>query len=485
MARVFRKEWREQIQEIFENNEFLTNADRIPRVAKSLLNANPEAYVPQIVSLGPYYHWKFKSYSSPAGGSYQNREQKMSPVEACKIKFSTILWRKLIKSFSDIVQNIECFRPHFERFYDWPISEEGEYSKNFSLMMAIDSSFLFVFLFRLFSHELDDPSIDDDLIEFHLTIKCDILKLENQIPLPVLKGIFESVKEAKLFHEGHTDFKTLLANTFTELSPFDRTYDLDGHAAAAAEGEPHLLGCLHAFVSPFLDMQQPVQENDGQLKCKTPCGNAKHFLEAGVAAVCNFFPCGERDFHTGYNVAQLANAGIKFKPFSNELHQKIRFDKYSDTFYLPRITVSKMQTEVFFKNMVALEFNDVRRPNCVTRYVGLMRCLIHTPDDVRVLVNSLVIRRGSTMLTDQNVANMWDGMHSPFPIDGMEPPLELKEAFDKAIIKNFYPSKIKKMFSVDLSKNWKVIALLIAICFLALSTLRLYFKFAKLGPAAL
>lgn len=462
-ARMFRKEWHEQIQEIIENNGFLTNADSIPRVAISLLNANPEAYVPQIVSLGPYYHW--------------NRELKMYPVEVCKVKFSSTLSLKLInhgKSFNDIIQKIECLRP--ERFYDWPISEEGEYSKNFSLMMAIDSSFLFVFLFRLFSHELDDPSIDDDLIPFHFTIKCDILKLENQIPLPVLKGIFESIKEAKLFHESHTDFKKLLANTFTELSPFDRTYDLADHAAASAEREPHLLGCLHAFVSPFLDMQHLVQENDGQLKCKTLCGNAKHFLEAGVAAVCSFFPCGERDFHTGYNVAQLANAGIKFKPFSNQLPQKIRFDKYSDTFYLPRITGSKMQTEVFFKNMVALEFSDGGRTNCVIRYVGLMRCLIHTPDDVRVLVNSHVLGRETTNLTDQDVANMWDSrLHPLFP-------LELKEAFDKAIIKNFYPSKIKKMFSV--AKNWKVIALLIAICFVALSALRLYFTLAKLSPAA-
>lgn len=478
----FRAEWVRQVIEMVDRvKESPAKARSLPRVARALLNVNPEAYKPQFLSLGPYHHWKLQKNmnSSSARGSY---EQKMSTgAEAYKVKCAATLSHRLPqgKGFHRIVETIQAGSMLLDiaDFYDWPITsaastDQGNYSQNFARMMVVDSIFLLHFLFSLFSNELSDPDID--LSTLQICIKCDILKLENQIPLSVLKHVFENLQS--LISEGHQDFNQLLQKAYKELSPFDQAYGTN----IRQEKEPHLLGSMHAFVSPFLQMQPSGM--DDVIPNRTLCEKTQHFVEEIVTAVCSIFlrhptKKGRRDFLNAYNAGQLARAGIKFKSFS-KLPHKIRFDKYTDTFYLPRITVSHVQTEVFLRNMLALEFNDPARRNCVTRYVGLMDCLIDTPDDVRLLRDSHVIRRRSLMLTDESIANMWNGMCQPFFTGHLEPPDELKQALEEELIKKYYKSKIKNVlrefYSEHLSSPFKVVALLIGFCVLAMTVIQAY-----------
>jgi len=92
---------------------------------------------------------------------------------------------------------------------------------------------------------------DDDMIRlslFQVCIKCDILKLENQVPLSVMKTIFEYAKEALIFDDRFQDFNGLLQKTCLMLSPFsvdDVSSDNDTKVISdAVEKEPHLLGCM-------------------------------------------------------------------------------------------------------------------------------------------------------------------------------------------------------------------------------------------------
>jgi len=221
-----------------------------------------------------------------------------------------------------------------------------------------------------------------------ICIKCDILKLENQIPLSVLKEVFHYGKVISM----DQDFNNVLYKTYINLCPFDQM-GVTNYEARLNLGEPHLLGLMHALVSPFLQIKAGWMDLGPN---RTFCEKTKHFLEERVADICSFFVAhtskkGQDDFINACSAEQLDKAGIKFKSFSSSWEQ-IRFDKYSDTLYLPWITVSHIHTEVFLRNMLALEFNDPSR-NCVTIYVGFMDCLIDTQDDIRVLKDSHVIRR--------------------------------------------------------------------------------------------
>lgn len=489
---VIKEEWVVQVRKMLHDKNYEV---ALPRVATALKNVNPEAYIPRFISLGPYHHWKLKrDIASSARGTFQSGSLKISTAEAYKVKSAAALSQRLPnhgKSFQSIIAAIERKRSDIEQFYDWKI-KEGENYSNFALMMAVDSTFLLCFLFSLFTSETAGtlPSgssrPEDDMSNFSALqpcIKCDILKLENQVPFSVLKEVFENVKEALSDADHERQFPYLLKKTYTVLSPFDVS-DIDSLDTETVAERTHLLDCMQAMVSPFLDMKADIKGEEPDLPLFQ---KLKLFLEDVAATVCGIFirhpsKTGHHDFLNAYNAGQLDKAGIKFQSFSDP-QQDIRFDKYSETLYLPRITVSHIHTEVFLRNMVALEFNDPARRNSVTRYVGLMDCLIDTPNDVSLLRDSDVIRRRSLMLTDEYVAKMWDGMCQPFFTGHLELPEEIKETLREVLIKKYYKSKIKsallEFYEEYLSRPWKVIALFIGFCVLVVTVLEGYCTFYK------
>jgi hypothetical protein len=272
------------------------------------------------------------------------------------------------------------------------------------------------------------------------------------------------------------------------LSPFDfDLVDTDNDNEIDVAEERHLLGFMHAFVSPFLHMH--ANETDAVADKRTLLQSTKNFLEGVVEVVlsiCVKHPTnnGQRDFLNAYNAVQLVKSGIKFKSFSKPPH-KIRFDKYSGTLYLPRITVSHMQTEVFLRNMIAMEFNDATGRDQVTRYVGLMDCIIDTAEDVRVLRDCDVIHRGSLVLTDEWIAKMWNDVCHPFFTGQLEPRDDLKDALEEVLIRKYYRSILQRVlwdvYWDHLSKPGKGIALLVGILLLAMTVVQTYCNLSELS----
>lgn len=277
----FRSEWVVQIKAMLDhdddgNSEANGNAaarvkeDAILRVPTPLLKTKPESYNPQFLSIGPYHHSSLeKDIESSCA------QLKISTAEMYKAKSAASLSQELRKRGKSIVDMMEAMRAEIERFYRLPPSEsrDAENSQNFALMMAIDSSFLLHFLIFLSTNTCDEkknisrstPREENEMIEsasslmsladngmmielgpLHECIKCDILKLENQIPLSVLKRVFENIDGS--------DFDQLLQKTTMELSPFSADVCNDGDNAIKDEKQ-HLLGYVHAFIAPNLQME--------------------------------------------------------------------------------------------------------------------------------------------------------------------------------------------------------------------------------------
>lgn len=507
----FREEWVIQIKEWVNNDDenSLPKVCNTLRVAKSLLNEKPEAYIPQCFSLGPLHHWKLeKAYiDSGSMGGYR-----ISNAEAYKGKSAARISHKLRtcgKNFDNIVEMMDQMLPEIACFYDWrPLSGsmKSDYSMNFALMMAVDSSFLLSFLFTLFRfQDLSQPagshlSLDGDVIRLCSTlqasIKCDIMKLENQIPLYVLKGVFEKVKEAFTVHKGFQDFNLLLQKTCSEFSPFRRPeIDSDDERERIIKNideEPHLMGCMHAFVSPLLQMHAAGE--DKRPANRPLLQKLNRFLENLVIWVSRFLttnPNIERQILKGISVGQLERAGIKVKSFSMAGDQ-IRVDKYSRTLYLPAITVSDLSTEVFLRNMVALELNEAFRPKSVTHYVTLMGCLIQSPDDVRLLRENDVIYREYCPLTDDVIVNIWNSIRhrslagSLLNTSQVNVARALQEVLEKNYRKIYYKDEIRRMILefrtiwglIDYFSSWKFIAPLCALLVLAMTAIQTYCTFS-------
>lgn len=476
---LFREEWVVQITHMLHENPEAdadehseADADPILRVATPLLNAKQEAYIPQMFSLGPYHHGKLeKDIDSSCGGG------KISTAEAYKGKSAAKLSQKLRncgKSFNSIVEFIEKNLQQIEHFYHWPISSnrEDEYSKNVALMMAVDSSFLLCFLISLSDN--DQSTSDDDIMSLYPYIKHDILKLENQIPLAVLEGVFEEVNSTVV---ADCNFYQLLQTTLAELSPFPpHNMDIDDVAK-----ERHLLGCMHAFVSKFLE----IQTGEGHHQRSTPWQTLKDTVFVTWASCCLAMVCcclprlarSDPTFFEGISAGHLSRGGIRFKSFSTMPNQ-IRFDKCSATLYLPEITVSDMHTEVVLRNMLALEFNNIAshlKP--VTRYVALMGYLLQSADDVRLLVDGGVIIRGDRLLTDEGILNMWRGVTQPFfPPSPEVISVVFSGDLEDVLQTKYWKSKVKRTFGefINIVSTWKFLGSFAVFLGLVLTAIQAY-----------
>lgn len=522
---MFRKEWVVQIKEMLNTDDenSLPKVFKLLRVATFLLNEKPEAYIPQFLSLGPLHHWRLeKNYmdSSSVRG-------KLSKTETYKCSCVAKLSKKLRnggKSFYNIVDMIEQMMPEIAGFYDWPISttKEDDYSKNFALMMAVDSSFLLRFLFNLFRfHDLSQPmganddsnpsnaKLDADVVRLCSTLRfsfvCDIMKLENQIPLYVMKGVFEKLKETLIIDKshqetliidkGHRYFNLLLQKMGKEFSPFrvPEIGEAERKQMNLIDDEPHLLGCMHSFVSPFLQM---IACGQARKPNQTLLARLKMFFEKLLMRLCRRFlttnPNIERQILKGISAGQLDRAGIKLKSFSNMADKiRVEMEDCSGTLYLPAIAVSDPTTEVFLRNMVALEFNDASRQMSVTRYVALMGCLIQSPDDVRLLKDRDIIYREYSPFTDEAIVALWNSLSQPsftgalMNVSDVKVTRALEEVLAKNYRKLYYWNEIKQMIwgfktiwgLMDYFSSWKFIAPLSGFLILAMTAIQTYCTF--------
>ena len=144
-----------------------------------------------------------------------------------------------------------------------------------------------------------------------------------------------------------------------------------------------------------------------------------------------------------------------------------------------------MQTEVFLRNMIAMEFNDATGRDQVTRYVGLMDCIIDTAEDVRVLRDCDVIHRGSLVLTNEWIAKMWNDICHPFFTGQFEPHDDLKNAVEEVLIRKYYRSILQRvlwdMYWDHLLKPGKGIALLVGILLLSMTVVQTYCILSQLS----
>lgn len=517
----FRSEWVVQIKAMLDhdddgNSEANGNAaarvkeDAILRVPTPLLNTKPEAYNPQFLSIGPYHHSSLeKDIESSCA------QHKISTAEMYKAKSAARLLRKRGKSIVDMMEEM---RAEIERFYHLPPSEsrDAENSQNFALMMAIDSSFLLHFLIFLSTNTCDEkkkifrstprstPREENEMIEsapslmrladngmmielgpLHECIKCDILKLENQIPLAVLKGVFENI--------GGRNFDQLLQKTTTELSPFSSHVCNDGDKAINDEKQ-HLLGYMHTFIAPNLQMES----EDEKQKPRTALQSLQFILHFPIIALAFFLPNAtfERRYEIALNAEKLAQGRIQFKPF-RKWPNKIRFDEYSGTLYLPEINIWETHMEVLLRNMVAMEFNDPSRGNAVMRYVSLMNCLIQTPQDVRVLRDCGVIRTNTdvglimnrravrtNMLTDECIAKMWNDLGQPFFTGHLGPnSADIGGGLFTVLWKNDRKTKIKRMICglFDYLSSWKFLLPTAGFLIFAMTVIQTYCNMYQVG----
>ncbi|TKY51994.1 putative UPF0481 protein [Spatholobus suberectus] len=175
---------------------------------------------------------------------------------------------------------------------------------------------------------------------------------------------------------------------------------------------------------------------------------------------------GARPAVTIPSVTELHGAGIRFEPAKGGISH-IKFDAETCQFFLPVIKLDA-NSEVIMRNLVAYE--SLTRPSYLifTRYVEIMRAIIDTPEDVKLLVHKEIIETG---LSDQVVADLFNGMSkSTRPTNTPDLEKEIQKVnteFDRS-------QWLQRFVTKYVYSSWKILTVVAALVFLVLTAVQTY-----------
>ncbi|KAL7099639.1 hypothetical protein ACP275_09G097600 [Erythranthe tilingii] len=252
------KEWINHIRKTLDEEleEETETPVTIFGVPKALMAYDPNSYIPQQVAIGPYHHLKPEVYD----------------MERYKVAAAKRNQRDLQKSrFQDFIEHLMKFELRIRASYHRPL---GFGCEALAWMMAVDVSFLFEFFQVCGVKEgvynkvlTKTPSRLARLVDLsgnktaHGAILRDIVMMENQIPLFVMRMLLEF--QFSSLDSADETLLAMLNGVGRELSPFKTAGE--GPQKVAVNEYAHLLDFLYHFIVPFKeDLSSEIIEIHGE-----------------------------------------------------------------------------------------------------------------------------------------------------------------------------------------------------------------------------
>ncbi|WVZ57395.1 hypothetical protein U9M48_007784 [Paspalum notatum var. saurae] len=441
--------WIIRIRRIFDE-EIVLGEDQpvcIFDVPKPLLGTKPEAYIPQMVALGPYHHRREELCDM--------ERYKLLAAKRAQSHFTGMDFQLFVDLFTKLEHLI---RAHYHRHLN--LSNE-----TLGWMMAIDVSFLLEFL-HTFSKDskqralqripfkvsyLVDPS---RRTSSHDMLLRDIVMLENQIPLFLLQKAIETRCSTSAL-PAQSVLSSMLVGFFQEVSTFrgigcpctdigrhvhllDFLYSNmvprcteESHGATGEAGDESCHGHDHTRKSTLNSVMDLLVRRGSKiasvivsfiamvllkfiasLPCLSMLGEPIEQLtqqaaeRSGASDVQSKNTSPLLEEIAVPSVAELAYTGVRFCPTVGDLSM-IDFCATTATLHLPVIGVD-VNSEVVLRNLVAYEAAVGAGSLVLARYVELMNGIIDTEEDARVLRECGVIL--NHLKSDREVAELWNGM---------------------------------------------------------------------------
>ncbi|XP_041018079.1 putative UPF0481 protein At3g02645 [Juglans microcarpa x Juglans regia] len=425
-------------------------------VPKTLMSIKPETYTPQLVALGPYHHQRLELL--------EMEQSKLASAMRVQKHIKEIKFRDLVNRISE---SDGIIRACYHRFLVFD-------QETLAWIFAIDAAFILECL-QTYSSITNRSRISSKmarLIDYarkktthdHAILR-DIIMLENQIPLFLLK----EVHHAFYYYEDRDDvLADMLLGFCKDLSPIKYFNDQQNFREECF-ARAHLLDLLYYMVVPNMqlssDCEQEKPEEDKEigwfrkawklilkslwyihftpllliskifkskvvtLILKIPFTIISTFSNRGsksAAAITDLISSAEdvaenlespssHDMKDESplveeiaipSVTELHKIGVKFRPAKGGL-RSIKFDESSGSFYLPVIHLDD-NSEVVLRNLVAYEASIAPEVMVFTRYTELMNGIIDTEEDVRILRNAGIIL--NHLKSDVEVAILWNLM---------------------------------------------------------------------------
>ncbi|KAF7850674.1 hypothetical protein BT93_L5120 [Corymbia citriodora subsp. variegata] len=428
-----RLEWvisiKEKLKQADQDNEACSWAKlSIYRTPHYLRNGDNKAYMPQIVSLGPYHHGR----------------EHLHHMERHKWR---CLHRILKRSHSEINLYLESMKKVERKAracYEGTISMNSD---DFVEMMVLDGCFVIELFqgvkeergFETLGYDHDDPIFSSKCGSMPM-IQRDMIMLENQIPLFILNQLFY-LQQDQPDQEG--PIAKLALRFFDPLKP-TKGCQING-SNNGPEFDLSLiqdeLPCLELFRQSLLH-PKPVPGREETKKRQ------------------QLIHC----------VTELREAGVKFREGKTDRFMDIQFK--DGILWIPQLHIDD-GTRSLFLNLIAFEQSHIDCSNDITAYVIFMDHLINSPEDVRHLHKRGIIEHW--LGSDTEVADLFNQLCKEVVFDLNRSYLsELS-----ADLNGYYSLKWNNWRAILKNKHfdnpWSIISLIAALFLLALTFLQSFY----------
>ncbi|KAK7273254.1 hypothetical protein RIF29_14303 [Crotalaria pallida] len=226
--------------ELEEDDEFPVSIFNVP---KPLMAIDQNCYVPQQVAIGPYHYWRQELY--------EMERYKLAAAKRYRKKLQSLKLEHVVDQLIRLERRIRaCYHKY--------LNFNGE---TLAWMMAIDASFLLEFLqVYTIQNETRVQGVSprmSHLVDYagrklaHNAILKDIVMLENQIPLFVLRKVLE-FQFSSLELANHM-LLSMFIGLFKELSPFKLMEE--DYPQIIVSDCAHMLDFLYDMIVPKWEQQ--------------------------------------------------------------------------------------------------------------------------------------------------------------------------------------------------------------------------------------
>ncbi|WJX28040.1 hypothetical protein P8452_16806 [Trifolium repens] len=310
----------------------------IYKVPERIHRANPQAYTPQIISIGPFHN----SHGS------SNSENILHQMEELKLKYLKGFLNRTKLCLDDFVLKLEEWENRIRSCYAGLISFN---SNDFLKIIIIDACFIIEHFLRIFIYKnwmKNDPILLKPWL--HSDIKRDLVLLENQLPFFVLEDIYK-------FSGINLEFPSFITITIHYFKEFN-IQNINSNSERVLCPK-HFTDLLRTFLLP----------------------SSFDFVKDEM---------GDAIEHV-YSVSQLSEAGLVFDVSESKCLLDLNFDD-KGVLKMPCFHVHDT-TEIFMRNILAFEECHIsdQDSSYISQYFSILNFLINTEKDVSILVEKKII----------------------------------------------------------------------------------------------
>ncbi|XP_068335611.1 UPF0481 protein At3g47200-like [Pyrus communis] len=376
----------------------------------------PQAYEPDIVSIGPYH-------SGPNG----NSGNKFRLMENVKHWYLHCLLSRVNITLAGLIIGVMDLDKRARDYYAEPLDHLKK--KDFLDMMILDGCFL-IELFRKGPHHYD---INDPVYSVSCTMEYlyhDLILLENQLPWFVLERLYNLTAVENTTRQGNApSLFDLVLTFFTKIIP-------NKHVLRPKRPHKilHILDVIRAVIVAPFEPPPKEERKDRELPQTIP------------------------------NVTTLSKAGIQFQKGSSGCVLDINFE--NGVFTIPPLPFDEI-TEPLFRNLIAFEQCHHKRRHKITSYAVLMESCIDSSKDIDLLCDRQIL---GNWLSAQDAAQFFNLLYNDTTVDGF---------YYQGLcakVNEYYNSKWNKWMGMlwrdYLDTPWTIISLIAAFILLVLTTLQ-------------